>query len=60
LDSPKSVVLFDNVYRQILENKRLREQGKDISIPFPFPRFSEEIPGIQKGRLIITTAGTKI
>lgn len=60
MDSSKSLVLFDSVYRQILENKRLREQGKDISIPFPFPRFSEEIPGIQKGRLIITTAGTKI
>lgn len=60
MDSSKSVALFNNVYRQILENKRLREQGKDISIPFPFPRFSEEIPGIQKGRLIITTAGTKI
>lgn len=60
MDSSKSLALFDSVYKQILENKRLREEGKDISIPFPFPRFSEEIPGIQKGRLIITTAGTKI
>lgn len=52
--------LFKSVQEQIIENKRLRESGKDISIPFPFPRFSEEIPGIQKGRYIITTAASKI
>lgn len=52
--------LFNSVYEGILRNKRLREEGKDISIPFPFPRFSEEIPGIQQGRYIITTAGTKV
>lgn len=52
--------LFKSVYAQILENKRLREEGKDICIPFPFPRFSEEIPGIQKGRYIITTANSKV
>jgi hypothetical protein len=52
--------LFNNVYEGILRNKRLREEGKDISIPFPFPRFSEEIPGIQQGRYIICTAGTKV
>ena len=40
--------LFDVVHDQILKNKQLREEGKDISIPFPFPRFSEEIPGIQR------------
>lgn len=52
--------LFDSVYQQIIENKRLREEGKDIAIPFPFARFSEEIPGIQKGRYIITTANQKV
>lgn len=52
--------LFDSVFNQILENKALREQGKDICIPFPFPRFSSEIPGIQKGRYVITTANSKV
>ena len=52
--------LFDSVYQQIIDNKRLREEGKDIAIPFPFARFSEEIPGIQKGRYIITTANQKV
>ena len=52
--------LFDNVFEQIKQNKRLREQGKDICIPFPFQRFSQEIPGIQKGRYIITTANSKV
>lgn len=52
--------LYTSVYEQILLNKKLREEGKDISIPFPFPRFSEEIPGIQQGRYIITTAGSKV
>ena len=52
--------LFDVVHDQILKNKQLREEGKDISIPFPFPRFSEEIPGIQKGRYIIVTANSKV
>jgi hypothetical protein len=60
LDSQASISLLHNVKEQIVQNKKLREEGKDISIPFPFPRFSEEIPGIQQGRYIITTAGTKI
>ena len=55
-----SIELFDVVFDQIKENKRLRESGKDISIPFPFARFSEEIPGMQKGRYIITTANSKV
>jgi hypothetical protein len=60
LDSKASVTLFQNVKEGIIHNKKLREEGKDISIPFPFSRFSEEIPGIQQGRYFLTTAGTKI
>jgi len=61
LGTPESMSeLFDSVFNQILENKSLREQGKDICIPFPFPRFSAEIPGIQKGRYYIVTANSKV
>lgn len=52
--------LFNSIFEDIKKNKALREQGKDISIPFPFNRFSEEIPGIQQGRYIITTANSKV
>lgn len=60
MDNSKSIILYDSVYSQILENKRLREEGKDICIPFPFLRFSEQIPGIIKGRYYITTANSKV
>ncbi len=53
--------LFDRVVSEELEkNKLLREQGKDIVIPFPFKRFSQYVPGTQKGRYIIVTANSKI
>jgi len=51
--------LYKVVKDNIIRNKRFREEGKDISIPFPFQRFSEEIPGIQQGRYFITTAASK-
>jgi len=53
--------LFERVVSEELEkNKLLREQGKDIVIPFPFERFSKYVPGTQKGRYIIVTANSKI
>jgi len=60
LDNSKGLVLFKNVSSQIKENKNLREEGKDICIPFPFKRFSSKIPGIIKGRYYITTANSKV
>jgi hypothetical protein len=53
-------MIYTSVLEQIKRNKELREEGKDIAIPFPFPRFNEEIPGIQQGRYIICTANSKI
>ena len=41
-------------------NKVLREQGRDINIPLPFPRMSRYLPGIQKGRYYIVTANSKV
>ncbi len=53
-------MLVKEVIEQIKRNKEMRESGKDISIPFPFPRFSKHIPGIQKGRYYIVTANQKV
>lgn len=53
-----------SIYRKTLEetlqNKKLRESGKHIAIPFPFPRFSEYFPGIMKRRYFLVTANQKI
>lgn len=53
-------ITFDRVLKEIKENKKLREEGKDLLIPFPFPRFANYVPGIQKGRYYICTASSKI
>jgi len=53
-------MIYNRVFEEIAENKRLREEGKHIVIPFPFPRFSRYVPGIQKGRYIICTANSKV
>lgn len=52
--------IFNTVVQQIKTNKEKREAGKIIAIPFPFPRFSEYVPGIQKERYIIITANAKV
>lgn len=52
--------LFERTLKSIEENKQKRERGEHISIPFPFARFSRYVPGIQKGRYIITTANSKV
>lgn len=52
--------LFKRTLDDIVYNKERREAGKIIAIPFPFPRFSYHIPGIQPGRYIIVTANSKV
>lgn len=55
---------MSNIYKRVLQeletNKRLREEGKHINIPFPFRRFAQYIPGIQKGRYYLVTANSKV
>lgn len=53
-------MILDKVLKELERNKKLREMGKDITIPFPFPRFSKFIPGVQKGRYYIITANSKV
>jgi replicative DNA helicase len=52
--------IFSRVLETAIENKIKRENGEDIAIPFPFPRFSEIIPGIQKRKYYIVTANSKV
>ena len=49
-------------YRELLDevgrNKAIRESGKQVCIPYPFPRLRSVLPGIEKGQHICLTAGT--
>lgn len=52
--------MFRDTIDHLKSNKARRERGEIIAIPFPFPRFSEYVPGIERGRYIITTASSKV
>ncbi len=52
--------LYKRILEELKRNKELREKNQEIAIPFPFKRFSEYIPGIQKGRYFIVTASQKV
>lgn len=54
------MLIFDRVVDTMSTNKILREQGRDINIPLPFPRMSRYLPGIQKGRYYNVTANSKV
>ena len=54
-----SELLFDRVFQQVLNNKKLREEGKHICIPSPFKRFGEEYPGIQQSTYYLVTGNQK-
>jgi len=52
--------IYKRTLEETLQNKKLREEGKHIAIPFPFPRFSNYFPGIMKRRYFIVTANQKV
>lgn len=51
---------FQEALNRIRNNKLLREEGKQICIPYPFKRLREILPGIERGQHIGTTAGSGI
>lgn len=52
---------FKRVLQELEENKSLREQGKDIVIPWiDLPKLGSIIPGIQKEKYCIITANAKV
>jgi hypothetical protein len=50
----------DEVIKSLIERRENLEKGGVNCIPFPFKRFSQEIPGVEQGQYIIMTASTKI
>lgn len=51
---------FSKVFSELVERKERAENGKYNCIPFPFSRFRQLMPGVERGRYIIITAGQKI
>lgn len=51
---------FKEALAKLKKNKEIRESGKQVCIPYPFPRLSEVLPGIERGQNIAVTAGTGI
>lgn len=52
--------MFDKVFNKILQNKEIKESGRQLSIKPPFPRLAEKFPGFEKGKLIEITAASGI
>lgn len=48
------------VIKQATLNYQRIIKGEDINIPFPFPKFSKYVAGIQQGRYFIVTANSKV
>lgn len=51
---------FREALGKLKKNKEIRESGKQVCIPYPFPRLREVLPGIERGQHIGVTAGTGI
>ena len=51
--------IYNKVREEIVRNKELKESGKDIIIPYPFPRFAQNVPGIMKGTYTIISGNQK-
>ena len=52
-------VLYDRVVDKIKARKERVNKGLINAIPWPFPRFSEEVIGLEKGKIYQVTAGPK-
>jgi hypothetical protein len=54
-------MIYDRVLHSIKENKRVKESGGIIAIPWSkqFPRLSKVLPGVRKGQYTIISSGTK-
>lgn len=56
----RKMSIFKRVYQNILENKRVREEGGYVCIPWDLPRLSTILPGIQRAKYYIITASSKV
>jgi len=53
-------MIHNDVLERLERNKRRREEGKTIAIPWNLPRLSNVLPGIVQGRYTIVTANAKV
>ena len=58
--SEKKISLFDRAYKNIVEKRNRILSGKINSIPLGFPRFENEMPGIEQGKSILISANSKV
>jgi hypothetical protein len=52
--------IYNRVYEQIVNRRERLLTGKINCIPWGFPRFEEESPGIEKGKYYLITANSKV
>lgn len=52
--------IFSRVYNSISSNKRIRDSGGFVCIPWDLPRLSNVLPGIQRAKYVIVTASSKV
>ena len=58
--SDKKISLFDRAYKNIVEKRNRVLSGKINCIPLGFPRFENELPGIEQGKYYQITANSKV
>ena len=50
--------LYDRVYEKLIERRDRILSGKLNCIPWKFPRFETELPGIEQGKYYLMTANS--
>jgi hypothetical protein len=50
--------LYDRVYENLVNRRERLLNNKINCIPWGFPRFEEENPGIEKGKYYLVTANS--
>ena len=58
--SENKISLFDRAYKNIVEKRNRVLSGKINCIPLGFPRFENELPGIEQGKNYLITANSKV
>ncbi len=58
LNKPKS--LYNRVFKSITERRDRLLSGKINCIPWGFPRFEKESPGIEQGKYYLISANSKV
>jgi hypothetical protein len=60
MEKQRNENLYDRVYRRIVEKRDRLLSGKINCIPWGFPRFEEELPGIEQGKFYLLSANAKV